>query len=299
MSQTQTNANPPSNTGTDYIEESKIGAGQQMMSSCAGACLVSLFMTPLDVVKIRLQAQELVFQQKCFLYSNGLMDHLCQRLNGDPPPVALHTREEICNCRWYNRPKYFDGTMDALIKIGRTEGMASLWSGLSPTLVLAIPATVVYFTSYEQLRDALHRNPQYSDLFPQFERSSVISMTAGSAARMFATTLVSPLEMVRTKMQSKKMAFSQVREALALTLRHEGVWGLWKGCGPTLLRDVPFSAMYWPVYEFLRGNFLGTDLKAREKMPQAEVVTGTFVAGALAGSLAATATLPFDVIKTR
>ncbi len=40
-----------------------------------------------------------VFARKCFLYSNGLMDHLCPRVNGDPPPVATHTREEICNCR--------------------------------------------------------------------------------------------------------------------------------------------------------------------------------------------------------
>ncbi len=99
--------------------ESKISAPQQMASSCAGACLVSLFMTPLDVVKIRLQAQELVFERRCFLYSNGLMDHMCPRLNGDPPPVALHTKEEICNCRWYNRPKYFNGTFDAMYKISK------------------------------------------------------------------------------------------------------------------------------------------------------------------------------------
>lgn len=39
-----------------------------------------------------------------------------------------------------------------MIKISRNEGVTSLWSGLSPTLVLAIPATVIYFVSYEQLR---------------------------------------------------------------------------------------------------------------------------------------------------
>lgn len=41
---------------------------------------------------------------------------------------------------------------DALLKISKTEGITSLWSGLSPTLVLAVPATVIYFVSYEQLR---------------------------------------------------------------------------------------------------------------------------------------------------
>jgi solute carrier family 25 protein 39/40 len=39
-----------------------------------------------------------------------------------------------------------------MVKISQTEGVRSLWSGLSPTLVLAVPATIVYFVSYEQLR---------------------------------------------------------------------------------------------------------------------------------------------------
>lgn len=41
---------------------------------------------------------------------------------------------------------------DAFIKITQREGVVSLWSGLSPTLILAIPSTVVYFVTYEQLR---------------------------------------------------------------------------------------------------------------------------------------------------
>lgn len=35
-------------------------------------------MTPLDVVKIRLQAQQkALLSNKCYLYCNGLMEHLC------------------------------------------------------------------------------------------------------------------------------------------------------------------------------------------------------------------------------
>lgn len=32
----------------------------------------------------------------------------------------------------------------------------------------------------------------------------------------------------------------------------EGVFGLWRGLGPTILRDVPFSGIYWAVYESLK-----------------------------------------------
>ena len=82
------------------LEEHNITIGQQMASSCVGSLLVSVFMTPLDVVKIRLQTQERLYSKKCFLYSNGISDHLLPRVNGDPP-MALHTSEEICNCKWF------------------------------------------------------------------------------------------------------------------------------------------------------------------------------------------------------
>ena len=58
----------------------------------------------------------------------------------------------------YNRPKYFNGTIDAFIKIRKVEGVTSLWSGLSPTLVLAVPTTVLYFTTYEQMKEAARKS---------------------------------------------------------------------------------------------------------------------------------------------
>lgn len=92
---------------------------------------------------------------------------------------------------------------------------------------------------------------------------SAISLLAGGGARLLAVTVVSPLELVRTKMQSQKLAWSELRSCLrgllaaqvlccpyySRTVSGQGVRGLWNGYTATLLRDVPFSSLYWPLYE--------------------------------------------------
>lgn len=96
------------------------------------------------------------------------------------------------------------------MKIAKVEGISSLWSGLSPTLVLAVPATVVYFTSYEQLRCLIKdRNKIEGSLFYQ-KPVWFTSLFAGGIARIWAVTLVSPLELIRTKMQSKKLSYQGI-----------------------------------------------------------------------------------------
>lgn len=92
------------------------------------------------------------------------------------------------------------------MKIARNEGISSFWSGLSPTLVLAVPATIVYFVTYEQLR--LKLKDEHNKNNPnEYRQPYWIPLISGATARIFSTTLVSPLELVRTKMQSRKLTF--------------------------------------------------------------------------------------------
>ncbi|XP_052575729.1 probable mitochondrial glutathione transporter SLC25A40 isoform X2 [Peromyscus californicus insignis] len=196
---------------------------QQMIASCTGAILTSLMVTPLDVIKIRLQVQNNPFPKgKCFVYSNGLMDHMCVCDNGSKKA-------------WYKKPGNFQGTLDAFLKILRNEGIKSLWSGLPPTLVMAIPATVIYFTCYEQLSAFLRTKLG--------ENETRIPIVAGIVARFGAVTVISPLELIRTKMQSKKFSYKELHGFVSGKVSEEGWISLWKGWAPTLLRDVPFSAV--------------------------------------------------------
>ncbi|XP_049770597.1 probable mitochondrial glutathione transporter SLC25A40 isoform X1 [Schistocerca cancellata] len=252
----------------------RITMPQQMAASCTGALLTSLVVTPFDVVKTRLQTQQKrLLSNKCYLYCNGLMDHLCpcvSNANGSQIPIRMPTPST-----------HFSGTVDAFVKIVRTEGVTSLWSGLSPTLVLAVPLTVIYFTSYEQLR--LLIRDRHGGVQPVWG-----PLVAGAVARTWSVSVVSPLELVRTKMQSRRLSYLEIGEALKTLYLTRGVMGFWRGLGSTLLRDVPFSALYWLNYEALKSKF----------GPPTPSVSFSFFAGAVAGSIAAIVTNPFDVVKT-
>jgi solute carrier family 25 protein 39/40 len=72
---------------------------------------------------------------------------------------------------------------------------------------------------------------------------------------------------------------------------------LYKGLGPTLWRDVPFSAIYWVGVETLKTDVF--HFHRHESSSVLNHMASSFASGALSGMIAATCTTPFDVIKTR
>ncbi|XP_043661221.1 solute carrier family 25 member 40-like isoform X3 [Drosophila teissieri] len=274
--------NPSKATMTD--PRFRIRPLQQVASACTGAMVTACFMTPLDVIKTRLQAQQqALLSNKCFLYCNGLMDHICPCGPDTPNPAAAKPAPR------------FSGTIDAFIKISRTEGIGSLWSGLSPTLISALPSTIIYFVAYEQFKARftdIHykymRRPDTSAHDIPLPIPVLVPLLAGVSARILAVTCVSPVELIRTKMQSQRMTHAEMFGTIRQVVQSQGVLGLWRGLPPTILRDVPFSGIYWTCYEYLKSSFGVVEPS----------FSFSFAAGAISGSVAATITTPFDVVKT-
>ncbi|XP_061269713.1 probable mitochondrial glutathione transporter SLC25A40 isoform X1 [Bos javanicus] len=100
-------------------------------------------------------------------------------------------------------------------------------------LVMAVPATVIYFTCYDQLTALLRSKLG--------ENESRIPIVAGIVARLGAVTVISPLELIRTKMQSKKFSYEELHRFVSKKVSEDGWISLWRGWAPTILRDVPFS----------------------------------------------------------
>ncbi|NXS05899.1 GHC1 protein, partial [Oxylabes madagascariensis] len=98
----------------------------------------------------------------------------------------------------------------------------------------------------------------------------------------------SPAAAAEPAVETRPTATQITRELL----RSKGIAGLYKGLGATLLRDVPFSIVYFPLFANL--NKLG------QKDPNVKApFYVSFLSGCVAGSTAAVAVNPCDVIKTR
>lgn len=88
---------------------------------------------------------------------------------------------------------------------------------------------------------------------------------------------------------SPKLSATKIASDLIKT---KGIAGLYKGTGATMLRDVTFSMIYFPLFANL--NQLGP-----KREDGTAVFWATLLAGCAAGSTAAFSVNPLDVVKTR
>lgn len=107
-----------------------------------------------------------------------------------------------------------------------------------------------------------------------------------------------PLEIVKIRLQvqgelTKKADAAVPKRTAIWIVKNLGVVGLYKGASACLLRDVPFSAIYFPAYSHLKRDIFGES--PAKKLGVLQLLT----AGAIAGMPAAYLTTPCDVIKTR
>jgi len=186
------------------------------------------------------------------------------------------------------RTERVTGFWDAIRHVWRAEGLRGLWKGAGTTLVIAVPSATTYMLTYDYLlRVAI----------PQISPSPAVTpLIAGALARGIISSVASPLELIRTNLQSTPPSpdnphtLRSVLTSVRALSRSQGLSSLWRGLGPTLWRDVPFSGIYWASYESLKRVL---ERRGGKGAPVA------FVSGAVSGTAAALVTSPFDVLKTR
>uniref|UniRef100_A0A672SD69 Mitochondrial glutamate carrier 1 n=1 Tax=Sinocyclocheilus grahami TaxID=75366 RepID=A0A672SD69_SINGR len=177
-------------------------------------------------------------------------------------------------------------------------------SGAAVNLTLVTPEKAIKLAANDFFRYHLSKDGQKLTLLRE--------MLAGCGAGTCQVIVTTPMEMLKIQLQDAGRIAAQRKlmpqsvapggpvevkspTAMQLTrqlLKEKGIAGLYKGLGATLLRDVPFSIIYFPLFANL--NNLG---KRGADGPAPFYVS--FLSGCIAGSTAAVAVNPVDVIKTR
>lgn len=129
---------------------------------------------------------------------------------------------------------------------------------------------------------------------------------AGSAAGFVQSFVTSPMEFAKTRMQlqgqsnpkvslpfwqKNRIAYKNPLDCLVKTFRSEGLFGIYRGLGCTILRDAPAFGVYFAGYEFLTEKV--TDSKGNVN------TLSLLSVGGLAGVMSWVVIYPLDVMKSR
>ncbi|XP_063619128.1 calcium-binding mitochondrial carrier protein Aralar1 isoform X3 [Cydia splendana] len=177
----------------------------------------------------------------------------------------------------------YRNSFDCFKKVIRHEGIFGLYRGLVPQLIGVAPEKAIKLTVNDLVRDKLmDKNGNlsiYAEIF------------AGACAGGSQVVFTNPLEIVKIRLQvAGEIAGGQKVRAWAV-VKELGLFGLYKGARACLLRDMPFSAIYFPSYAHVKAKF------ADENGYNHPLTL--LAAGAIAGVPAASLVTPADVIKTR
>ncbi|PKS05241.1 hypothetical protein jhhlp_008612 [Lomentospora prolificans] len=185
--------------------------------------------------------------------------------------------------------RLYKNSIDCFQKVIRNEGVLGLYSGVLPQLVGVAPEKAIKLTVNDLVRGWFTRND--GNIWWMHE------VIAGGAAGGCQVVFTNPLEIVKIRLQVQgemaKAVDGPPKRSAIWIVKNLGLKGLYKGASACLLRDVPFSAIYFPAYSHLKRDLFGES--PTKRLSVFELLT----AGAIAGMPAAYLTTPCDVIKTR
>ncbi|MCJ1465371.1 hypothetical protein MMC07_003989 [Pseudocyphellaria aurata] len=180
-----------------------------------------------------------------------------------------------------------------------------LYQGLLSVVIATVPSSGAFFTTYEGTKSLLYRlNPTLSHQTSSLLPSPLIHAIASSIAELVSCLILTPAEVLKqnAQMVTKSAGHSKSSGATVVTLRkfRKQPSQLWRGYTALAGRNLPFTAMQFPLFEQLRSTI--HDYRHRHGLSSGTMLeTGavTAISAGTAGSLAAVITTPIDVIKTR
>ncbi|KAK4395084.1 Solute carrier family 25 member 44 [Sesamum angolense] len=272
---------------------------------------------------------QMLDKSKFFLLGAALFSGVSATLY---PVVVLKTRQQVAQSHV--------PCVRTAIWIMRHEGIRGLYRGFGTSLTGTIPARALYMTALEVTKSNVGKATTRLG-FPEPTSAAVANAVAGLSAAMAAQVVWTPVDVIsqRLMVQGNGCVGGRVQSAFGALpckyingvdafrkiLNTDGVRGLYRGFGISILTHAPSNAVWWASYSVAQrlvwggmGCFLckneeerldngvisvsnvttsGTNNGLRPDAKTVMVVQG--LSAAIAGGFSALITMPLDTIKTR
>lgn len=209
----------------DKITGTVSGRGTFLAGLAAGVTEAVAVVTPMEVIKIRLQAQH-----------HSMAD-----------PLDI--------------PKYRNAA-HALYTVVKEEGFGALYRGVSLTALRQGSNQAVNFTAYSYFKQWLKDyQPQYTDGNLPSWQTTIIGLVSGAMGPLSNA----PIDTIKTRLQKTPAEFGTTAWTRITTItsdmfKQEGFHAFYKGITPRIMRVAPGQAVTFTVYEYLKSKLEKSNL---------------------------------------
>lgn len=169
----------------------------------------------------------------------------------------------------------------------RSGGFRGIYKGLAPAAAGSAPTAALFFCTYDGLKSHLGK-------WASQGQQPYVHMISAASAEVVACLIRVPVEIAKQRRQALSLKYGTTSlEIWYNAVKTEGFRrGLYRGFGTTIMREVPFSFIQFPLWEYFKLNWTAVTGTALTPLSVA-------ICGAVAGGIAAGLTTPLDVAKTR
>ncbi|KAI1798074.1 mitochondrial carrier [Ganoderma leucocontextum] len=222
---------------------SQLSLGQLALAGAGAGAVTSFVLTPIELVKCKMQVQMLMAPPTAAAFSATS----ASSFSAHPPAPSI--------------PK-LPGPIAVLTSVVRDTGLRGLWLGHTGTLIRETGGAAAWFASKEGA-SALLLQRRGLGLADKRELRPWESAAAGACAGVAYNVALFPADTVKSSMQTEAELRGPraggERPSFVGTAREMwrrgGVRGLYAGCGITVARAIPSSALIFLIYDGLSQRF--------------------------------------------
>ena len=257
----------------DFEHDGSLSYEKAMLAGASAGVMEHLAMFPIDTIKTNMQVQSASFS----LASTA--PPVASAVSASSSPATPHPNLATA------RPDSFPSLLHTARSIIQQQGLLRLYRGVTAVVIGAIPSHAVNYATYEWAKHQLGGD--------QPGHHVLANAMAGSLATMAHDAVITPLDVVKQRLQVVDSRYSGVLQCVRSIIREEGMGAFYASYPTTVLMNVPFMAVHFAGYESFKLLLTGQDRAGEHGVGE------ELLAGGMAGACAGLVSTPLDVVKTR